>query len=197
MEEKKLLRILILIIINFTTEGAYANDIELDAKNWADNIANRDHQMIMNNFKDMMTLEGFDQDLRKAILNPRPLLQIFVSRSMPQELLKSYAREASYFNGVLVFCGLPEGSFRKLTDLVAGITDANHVAMMQIDDEAFRMFDVKIVPTIVLSKPNSMFDAQSKLQKFDKVEGNISIKGALELFAANGDLQLLAREMLK
>ncbi len=197
MEEKKLLRILILIVINFTLACSYANNLALDAKNWADNIANRDHQMMMHNFKDMMKLEGFDQDLRKAILKPRPLLQIFVSDSMPKQLLKAYAMEARRFNGVLVFCGLPDGSFVKLTDLVIEISDANDNLAMQIDDEAFRIFDVKIVPTIVLSKPNSMFDEQITREKFDKVEGNISIKDALELFASNGDVAILAREILK
>jgi type-F conjugative transfer system pilin assembly protein TrbC len=211
MEETKLLRILILIITQFITlpfcahaseeswvkDIARNNHIDESERKWAEDIANRDQQMTMNNFKEMMNEQGFEPDMRDSVLKPRPVLQIFVSTSMPKQLLKAYAREASRYNGVLVFRGLPNGSFRKLTNLVMDISDENHPAAMQIDDEAFRGFDIKVVPTIVLSKPVSMFDEQTKIGKFDKVRGNITIKGALELFSNNGDLAVLARGMLK
>jgi type-F conjugative transfer system pilin assembly protein TrbC len=207
MEETKLLRILKLIAINIisiyascmATSLAYSieNKIPDEDIEWAESIASRDHQMVMNNFKDMMQIEDFNQDLRESVLKPRPVLQIFVSTSMPRQLLKSYAREASRLGGIIVFCGLPDGSFRKLTDLVMEISDEKHPYAAQIDDEAFKAFDVKTVPTIVLVKPNAMFDKQRGQEKFDKVQGNITIKGALELFSNNGDLAVLARGMLK
>ena len=211
MEETKLLRNLILIITQFIVfvSCAYASDeswvkdivdnnhIDASERKWAEDIAKRDQQMTMNNFKEMMNEGGFDPALRDSVLKPRPILQIFVSASMPRQLLKAYAREASRYDGVLVFRGLPNGSFRKLTDLVMDISDEKHPTAMQIDDEAFRAFDVKIVPTIVLVKPNAMFDEQSGREKFDKVQGNITINGALELFSNNGDLAVLARGMLK
>ena len=116
---------------------------------------------------------------------------------MVLQLLKAYAKEARRYGGVLVFCGLPQGSFRKLTDLVISISDAKNEVAMQIDDEAFRSFDVKTVPTIVLSKPASMFSEQITHDKFDKVSGNITIKAALEIFAKQGDLAINAKELLK
>lgn len=202
-----MLRILKLIAINIisiyascmATSLAYSIETKIPDEDieWAESIASRDQQLVMNNFKDMMQIEDFSQDLRESVLKPRPVLQIFVSTSMPRQLLKSYAREASRLGGVLVFCGLPDGSFRKLTNLVMEISDEKYPYAAQIDDEAFKAFDIKVVPTIVLSKPVSMFDEQTKIGKFDKVQGNITIKGALELFSNNGDLAVLARGMLK
>ena len=210
MEETKLLRILILIITKFIVllscahaeeswvkDIARNNHIDESERKWAEDIANRDQQMTMNNFKEMMNEQGFEPDMRDSVLKPRPVLQIFVSASMPRQLLKAYTREASRYDGVLVFRGLPHGSFKKFTDLVMDISDEKHPTAMQIDDEAFRGFDIKVVPTIVLSKPVSMFDEQTKIGKFDKVRGNITIKGALELFSNKGDLSYDARGLLK
>ena len=212
MEEKIMLRILILIVINFITEASYATDkdnkawlediagntaIDSDTRQWAESIANRDQQMAINNFKEMMQIKGFDSDLQESVLKPRPVLQIFVSISMPKSLLKTYAREASRYGGVLVFRGLPAGSFLKLTDLVMDITDEKHPCAMQIDDEAFKGFNIQLVPAIVLSKAVGMFDEQTRTDKFDKVQGSITIKAALELFRSKGDLANNAREMLK
>jgi type-F conjugative transfer system pilin assembly protein TrbC len=210
MEEKKLLRTIILIIISFVASTAYAkdknqfqgnigNDMPVDSATmeWANDIANRDRSMTMSNFKEMMKQQGFDQNLRDSVLKPRPVLQIFVSTSMPRQLLKSYAREASRYGGVLVFRGLPQGSFIKLTDLVMDISDDKYPCAMQIDPESFKAFAIKTVPTIVLSKPVAMFDEQKQKGKFDKVQGNITIKGAIELFKSNGDLRSVARGMLR
>jgi type-F conjugative transfer system pilin assembly protein TrbC len=210
MEEKKLLRTIILIIISFVAstaygedkyqfEGGLGNDMPVDSATmeWANDIANRDRSIAMSNFKEMMAEQGFDQNLRESVLKPRPVLQIFVSTSMPRQLLKSYAREASSYGGVLVFRGLPQGSFIKLTDLVMDISDDKYPCAMQIDDEAFKTFAITVVPTIVLSKPVAMFDEQKKEGKFDKVQGNITIKGAIELFKSNGDLNNIARGILK
>lgn len=211
MEETKLLRFLILILIHLIAGMAYASDknqswveeisnnTQIDSETilWAKNIADRNQQMVMSNFKDMMQSEGFDQNLRESVLKPRPILQIFVSTSMPRQLLKSYAREASRYNGVLVFRGLPQGSFLKLTDLVMDISDEKYPCAMQIDDEAFKAFSIKSVPTIVLSKPKAMFAQQAKERQFDKVQGNLTIKAGLELFASSGDLTGIARGMLK
>ena len=164
---------------------------------WTKTVTERDQNMVMENFKEMMQVQGFNQDLRDAVLKPRPILQIFVSSSMPRQLLKAYAKEASRYNGVLVFCGLPQGSFRKLTDLVMDISDERNEAAMQIDDEAFRGFDIKTVPTIVLSKPVAMFSEQTAKENFDKISGNITIKAALEIFATSGNLADNARELMK
>jgi type-F conjugative transfer system pilin assembly protein TrbC len=152
----------------------------------------------MDNLKEMMEMPGFDKDLKAEALKPRPRLQIFVSHSMPISLLKSYAREAIKYNGVLVFRGLPAGSFHRLAKLVSDISGDNAEGIaMQIDDEAFKAFNVKVVPTIVLSKTANIFSEQVQGGAFDKISGNVTIKYALEVFAKEGDLKENARELLK
>lgn len=194
MEETELLRILMLIYCTLIANTTLAEESDLE---WAKGIAERDHKMVMENFKNSMGDKDFDQDLRESVLKPRPLLQIFVSSSMSRESLKSYVREAHRYNGVLVFCGLPQGSFRKITDLVMSISDVQYPVAMQIDDEAFAKFGIKAVPAIVLTVPASMFSEQTARERFDKITGHITIKAALETFAAQGDLAANAKEWLK
>ena len=198
MEETKLLRflklILMLIYCTLIANTTLAEESDLE---WAKGIAERDHKMVMENFKNSMGDKDFDQDLRESVLKPRPLLQIFVSSSMSRESLKSYVREAHRYNGVLVFRGLPQGSFRKLTDLVMDISGEQYKVAMQIDDEAFAQFGIKAVPAIVLTVPASMFSEQTARERFDKITGHITIKAALKTFAAQGDLAINAREWLK
>lgn len=201
LEEEDMLRFLnikyftcVLVIAGFIASNSYGEESDLE---WAKSIAERDHKMIMDNFKNSMEDKGFDSDLKDAVLKPRPLLQIFVSSSIHKQLLKAYAKEASRYDGVLVFRGLPSGSFRKITDLVMDISDEQYPAAIQIDDEAFAAFDIQSVPAIVLSKPNAMFSEQTLPGKFDKVTGNITIKAALAIFAREGDLAANAKELLK
>lgn len=197
MEKKELLRLVVLTIIGLFLFKPCVYGDETDME-WAQGLAADNQRIFMDNLKEMMEMPGFDQDLKAAVLKPRPILQIFVSSSMPIGLLKSYAREAIRYNGVLVFRGLPGGSFHKLSGLVADISsDITGDVAMQIDDEAFKAFDIKSVPTIVLSKPASIFSEQVRGGSFDKISGNITIKYALEVFAKEGDLKTNAREVLK
>ena len=207
MEEKKLLRILKLIAINIIAIYASYMPTALASMpegkvpeediDWAKTIAASHHTESINHLQEMMQTEGFDQNLRDSVLKPRPVLQIFVSSSMPRQLLKAYAKEARRYDAVLVFRGLPQGSFRKITDLIMDISDKSQPCAMQIDDKAFAGFGIRAVPAIVLSKPAAMFDEQKGEGKFDKVYGNITIKAALELFSESGALSTNAKGLLK
>ena len=197
MEETKLLRLVILIITSLLLfkPCVYGDQTNME---WAQSLAADNQQIFTDNLKEMMEMPRFDKDLKAEALKPRPRLQIFVSSSMPIGLLKSYAREAIRYNGVLVFRGLPEGSFYRLAKLVSDISGNNAEGIaMQIDDEAFKAFNVKVVPTIVLSKTASIFSEQVQGGAFDKIGGNVTIKYALEVFAKEGDLKENARELLK
>ena len=197
MEETKLLRLLVLTITGLLLfkPCVYGDKTDME---WAQEMATDNQRIFMDNLKEMMEMPGFDKDLKAEALKPRPRLQIFVSHSMPISLLKSYAKEATKYNGVLVFRGLPAGSFHRLAKLVSDISgDSAEGIAMQIDDEAFKAFAVKSVPTIVLSKAASIFSEQVKGGAFDKIGGNVTIKYALEVFAKEGDLKENARELLK
>lgn len=197
MEETKLLRLLVLTMTSLLLFKPCVYGGETDME-WAQEMATDNQRIFMDNLKEMMEMPGFDQDLKAEVLKPRPSLQIFVSHSMPISLLKSYAKEATKYNGVLVFRGLPVGSFHRLAKLVSDISGDNAEGIaMQIDDEAFKAFNIKIVPTIVLSRSASIFSEQVKGGAFDKIGGNVTIKYALEVFAKEGDLKENARELLK
>jgi type-F conjugative transfer system pilin assembly protein TrbC len=197
MEEAELLRLVVLTIMGLLLFKPCVYGDE-NAMEWAERIATDNSEAFMNDLKEMTAMPEFDQHLREEVLKPRPTLQIFVSSSMPISLLKSYAKEAAKYNGVLVFRGLPDGSFHKLSGLVADISGDNADGIaMQIDDEAFKAFNVKVVPTIVLSKTASIFSEQVQGGAFDKVGGNVTIKYSLEVFAKEGDLKENARELLK
>jgi len=193
MEEKKLLRILIGLIISGT---ALLSIAEESIEDWAMNLAKFNQQASLNNIKDIMGRPEFDQNLRDEVINPRPALQIFVSSSMPKALLKNYALEAKKYGGVLVFRGLPDGSIHKLTEYLMEIV-TEETSAMQIDDEAFAAFGINSVPAIVLSKPETIFSKEKTEAKFDKVIGNITIKASLALFAGSGDMQSSVKKLLR
>jgi type-F conjugative transfer system pilin assembly protein TrbC len=193
MEEKKLLRILIGLIISGT---ALLSIAEESIEDWAMNLAKFNQQASLDNIKDIMDRAEFDQNLRDEVINPRPALQIFVSSSMPKALLKNYALEAKKYGGVLVFRGLPDCSVHKFTEYLMDIV-TEETSAMQIDDEAFAAFGINSVPTIVLSKPETIFSKEKTEAKFDKVIGNITIKAALELFVGSGDMQSSVKKLLR
>ena len=201
MEETKLLRILILIILSgisglFSSVFSNITLAQESDLEWARGLAESDSQIVMDNFKEIINQPGFDPELREEAFKPRPALQIFVSRSMPKQLLKNYDLEAKRYGGVLVFVGLPGGSIHKLTDLIMEISSEDSAAM-QIDDEAFTAFEVTSVPAIVLASSASIFEGKTASKKHDKVTGSITIKAALELFAKNGEMASDARGLLK
>ena len=193
MEETKLLRILIGLIISGM---ALISIAEESIEDWAMNLAKFNQEASLNNFKNIMDSPEFDQKLRDEVINPRPALQIFVSSSMPKALLKNYALEAKKYGGVLVFRGLPNGSMHKLTEFLIDIVTEESSAM-QIDDEAFAAFGINSVPAIVLLKPETIFSKEETEAKFDKVVGNITIKAALELFAGSGAMKLNVKKLLR
>lgn len=206
MEETKLLRVLSVIAIIIISKICFACDGDNTCANkgvhsqeslsWVDEAAGGAHVITSNIIKEIMNEPYFDKQIKEEIPKPRPALQIFVSSSMPKAQLKAYALEAKRFGGVLVFKGLPDGSVSDLQKLVMEISTEESAAM-QIDDEAFKAFEVERVPTIVLSEISPIFAAQSIRGKFDKVTGSITIKAALELFNSNGNMTLEAKELLK
>ena len=101
-------------------------------------------------------------------------LYYMVSWSMPLEMLRSYVAEAMWDGGTLVFKGLPEGmdlnTYIKsnLSQLVYG---KGASAIISIDPRLFEVYDVKTVPTIVLT-------TERKQLTCDLQEGAVTIEGA-------------------
>ena len=129
-------------------------------------------------------------------------LKVFVSSSMGTELLKTYAKEARRYGGVLVFNGLPDNSWVKLNKTVTEIVGNEEGVGIQIDPEEFDRFTIKTVPAFVLIKEADLITGTSEEPAedkviYDKVTGNIGIETALRLFAEKGELGLEAQAKLE
>lgn len=208
---KALILLLILLVVpleNYADIPAFKPTKE--DKAWTNEVVMRSLQVtlstIKEKYKELQKILGKPNhdslrqigDLEAGIpdLN-KPVLRVFVSSSMGKGALRQYVDEAKKYKAVLVFNGLPEGSWLKLSDLVMSISDEFDNVAMQIDDEAFRRFDVKSVPSFVLSEEEGWEIEQSERLAKDKVSGNIGIKAALEIFAGEGDMAAEAERMLR
>lgn len=145
----------------------------------------------------------FESDLGMAKMGDEQiLLKIFVSSSMSREQLKYYLQQAKKYGAVLVFNGLPDGSWRKLSSIVYEITGgSDDGGALQIDDLAFKEYGISLVPSFVLAKEFGVFSKDFEEGRnngvFDKVSGNIGIRRALELISDSGELADEARELLE
>jgi type-F conjugative transfer system pilin assembly protein TrbC len=213
MAQKKLL--LLLISLLFVSTKVLADEkFEFKAEDleYAKDLTKRTMQMNMPTIKekwyDLQEMLGHEVNRSNGRIDAGSIndtdeltsntsLRIFVSSSMSINLLKSYAKSAKKYNAVLVFQGLPDGSWHKLSNLVSEISGNDNAAIaMQIDDEAFNQFGITNVPSFVLAKEEDVFSENPKVT-FDKVTGSIGIKKALEVFADAGQLADIARDNLE
>ena len=116
--------------------------------------------------------------------------------------VKNYLNQAKNYKAILVFNGLPSGSWHKLSELVYEVTGGDEEGVaMQINDLAFTEYGITSVPTFVLSKENGVFEEgagdEHQLASFDKVIGNIGIRRALEDMVAKGELSNIAAKILE
>lgn len=191
MAKEKLLCILkhaLQIVLIMSSLGVYAQ-YEVEDTSWAQDIAS-------------MAMSDVDFSSSMDQQKQRPNLQIFVSSTMPESVLANLAREASKYDGVLVFRGLPNGSMMELSNLVMRISEKDHPAAMQIDDEAFRLHGIKHVPSFVLSQTKSDLSGvvDSTLGNFiciDKMVGNVMLSFVLDEFVKSGDCRELAASLLQ
>ena len=212
MAQKKLLFSLVLLL--FCSGAAIAEerfDFKKEDLEFAKDLTEKSRQMILSNIKakwlELQNMLGGGNE--KNSLDTESLVvfdskheestsfQIFVSSSMGKNLLRNYAKSAKKYNAILVFNGLPEGSWRRLSELITEISDNEpELVAAQIDNEAFARFNITYVPSFVLSSVEDIFAENSKLT-FDKVSGSIGIAAALEMFAKEGELKVIANNILK
>lgn len=212
MAQKKLLFSLVLLLFCSGTIMAEERfDFKKEDLEFAKDLTKKSKQMTLLNIKEKwLELENMlwrgnkqnNPDTQSlAIFDDKheggTSFQIFVSSSMSKNLLRNYAKSAKKYNAILVFNGLPSGSWRKLSELITEISDSQEeIIAAQIDNEAFVRFNVTYVPSFVLSSVEDIFAENSKLT-FDKVSGSIGIGAALEIFAKEGELKNIANILLK
>jgi type-F conjugative transfer system pilin assembly protein TrbC len=189
MAQKKLL---FALILSSLINGPCHADEDFEA----DNIINN-----LNKMPIAKITAGGSEKVENNNLGENPyLLRVFVSNSMPRPLLKAYSIEARKYNGALVFKGLPDGSFKAMSELVQYLSadlDQEENFAIQIDDEVFDKFGVTAVPTFVLSQERECTEAIGCQNSYDKISGNIGIKAALEKFAQSGELKEASAKILQ
>ncbi len=137
-------------------------------------------------------------------------LYYFVSWSMPLEVLRSYAIEAMWSGGTLVFKGVPPGKdFGKfiIEDLKQLVYGKGAAANISLDPRLFDAYEVSSVPAIVFTTERATMQCQGirpvtvktgettatydtcpplDPSKYYKVSGAVTTSYALDLFIENG-----------
>jgi conjugal transfer pilus assembly protein TrbC len=112
-------------------------------------------------------------------------LIVFVSFSMPQELLWSYHEQLKNFGGRMVVRGLVDNSFKKT--IVKLKLDEKRALVLDINPKLFEEYHVSKVPSIVISNGKA----------FDKFTGSVSLRYALESSREKGDAKLVSAKLLE
>ena len=175
----------------------FASNLSSDAKRITiDNLEKQYEEYIREVKLSQFKMSG--DELLEEDINGGARLYVFVSRSMGKSLLRYYVEGAKRYGAILVFKGLPDNSWKSLANFIGSIAEESDKVAMQIDDEAFNYYGINNVPSFVLVKEQSYLAEGDHTREitFDKVDGNIGIKRALELFSNSGDLRDAARGML-
>lgn len=119
---------------------------------------------------------------------------LFVSFSMPKELLFSLSDEAASFGMPVVLNGLIDGDFKKTIEQFNQLQQEakkqhRQFSGVSIDPVWFEQFKVQQVPALVVSHRPSRCGVAlvCASQTFDIVYGNASLKDALRLIARKGE----------
>lgn len=137
-------------------------------------------------------LDALADHMAQAIKEPIPSglrsdLIIFVSESMPPDVLKAYSRQANEFGGVLAVRGFKGGltqAAKRLSRL-----QGEYGAPWMIHPEGFQQFKVTHVPTIVLADAAAssvLEDGCARESDYAAVVGDVSIEHALRLIQRKG-----------
>ena len=189
---------MMMIVFTNNTLANQIPNVSKEDQEWARGLAGKSLQVTMKGMKEkylelqrmigVVSDDISNEDGLEELFKPTAVLRVFVSSSMNQQLLKAYVRQAKKYGAVLVFNGLPNGSWRELSELVYNISDQSDNIAIQIDDEAFTRFDIGSVPSFVLSSDYRDNWQELKDGVFDKVTGNVGIRGALTLMIEQGDM---------
>jgi conjugal transfer pilus assembly protein TrbC len=122
---------------------------------------------------------------QETIENKSKGLIVFVSFSMPRELLWDYQQQIRKYGGRMVLRGLVEDSFKKTIAKMR--LDENRALTLDINPKLFEEYGVKQVPTIVISNN----------QYFDKFTGSVSISHALDQSNELGEAKIVSAKYLE
>ena len=119
--------------------------------------------------------------------NLQPELLVFVSFSMPKQSLKLWKEQVKKVNGKLLLRGFKNNSLSDTTQHILSLFGEEPDVDIAIDPESFQQFNIQVVPTIVITHPESMTNSSAS-PIFDKVSGDTSLEKALERIEQGGSL---------
>ena len=124
-------------------------------------------------------------------------LYIFVSFSLGEKALLNFASDAKRFGATLVLRGFRDGSYAKTVQALQKIIRKAGQGVI-IDPELYSLFTITAVPTFILAKPFTLNPTErTQTPIYDKLQGHVSARYALEIFAKEGDLKDVAQALLK
>jgi type-F conjugative transfer system pilin assembly protein TrbC len=121
-------------------------------------------------------------------------LLIFVSFSMPAEILKEYSKQAKEYGAILVLRGLHKNSLQKTEEQAAEVNPT--ATEWDIAPATFRKFKIKQVPVIILADATNesvLEDGCAKEGDYLQVDGNVSIHHALALMSIYGNNEKMVK----
>lgn len=118
-----------------------------------------------------------------SIHKANPDIIVFVSLSMPDQLLKQLFTEASKRNIPVVVRGLYKNSFKGTASRIFNITKNKKVGGVLVNPIWFQQYRINSVPTVVVARKGKPCREKQYCSnnQFDSVSGNISISKALEI----------------
>jgi conjugal transfer pilus assembly protein TrbC len=144
-----------------------------DAVNWIKEHLKTDPHILASKNSSSIDLSGFgktkctNNTVADDIDSP---IYVLISFSVPTESWVNLSKEMEKVGGVFVLRGLPENSFKALSQKILLLNDLGVTIPIQINPKLFGEFDVKVVPTIIVRDGD----------KYDKISGNVSLSYALE-----------------
>jgi len=141
-----------------------------------------------------------------GISEARNHMYIFISYSMPEDMIKAYAREALWSGASLIIKGLKEGeTFKEFINKKAKalIENKGYTAALHFDPRLYDAFEIDYVPTIVIADENHIeycdpskervveFNKTKKCKsrpsdRYIKISGAVTLDYALEQFIEEG-----------
>jgi len=121
----------------------------------ADDIADK---TLAESRKEVLDFLGIDAEGQTS-------LYYFVSYNMPLSMLRAYALEAMWAGGTLVLRGVPPGKTLAqfvTEDLRELVHDKGAAAAISVDPRLFDAYQVKLVPSIVLTTERSNFECTGR-----------------------------------
>lgn len=120
-------------------------------------------------------------------------MMVFVSLTMPDQVLKTLIKQADQLNIPVMIRGFYADDFQKTITRIADLlgvdlknknTQAKPTGGIAISSEHFKHFNITEVPAFVLIEPNRLTQGTHNItaEEFDVLTGNLSLIDAIDIF---------------